>query len=500
MHTLLTWLGTKDLDNMLNDEHAAISSIATKSQQAFDKIVILSNKDEEKWGHFERFLKKRMTISNRPANDIQVYKAHINSPIDYQSIAKVAERWISKLSDEAETLSINLTSGTPAMTTLSVLIGKSKSNVNFLQASPSNEIIEVNIPIDFAQAYVQSAAKGIASKVTSEPRMCSAFNELTAYSDIMKSVVYKAQKISGSELPALILGETGTGKELMAKAIHQGSLRAQKPIRVINCGALAENIVDSTLFGHKKGAFTGAEKDHPGLFEQADGGTLFLDEVGELSLNVQVKLLRALQQGEITRLGDTKNIIVNVRIIAATHQDLPLLVAQGKFREDLFYRLAVGIIKMPALRDRLADMPYIVNQLVEQINHLNSKHPNFVSKNISEKGINVICSQPWPGNIRELWSTLNRAFLWAESSVVSEQDILNAIIKKQNLNRDCDISMSYHDKVDIVQLTDDMQKKYVKAALKASGNVKKHATKMLGLKDHQTLTNWIKRLGIDSEK
>lgn len=500
MHTLLTWLGTKDLDNMLNDTNAAISTIATKSEQPFDKIVILSNKDEDKWSHFERFLKKRMAIVNRPNQDIQVHKAHINSPIDYQSIAKVTDKWISKLSDEADTLSINLTSGTPAMTTLSVLIGKGKSNTHFLQATPSNELIPVKIPLDFAQAYVQSASKSIASKATSEPNFHNAFNNLTNHSSAMKITVSKAQKISASEVPALILGETGTGKELMANAIHLGSLRSSKPIRIINCGALAENIVDSTLFGHKKGAFTGAEKDHPGLFEQADGGTLFLDEVGELPLSIQVKLLRALQQGEITRLGDTKSIYVDVRIIAATHQDLSSLVSQGRFREDLFYRLAVGIIEMPALRNRIEDIPDIVNQLVDQINQSSSKHPSYKSKQISDKGIKFIGSQSWLGNIRELWSTLNRAFLWSDNTIIDQYDISNSLINRQKYDVAHNITMSMNDKVDIVQLTDEIQKNYVKAALKASGNVKKQATQMLGLKDHQTLSNWMKRLQIDIDK
>ncbi|MGI2096976.1 sigma-54 interaction domain-containing protein [Shewanella glacialipiscicola] len=485
---------------MLVEAPAAISTIALKSTIPFDKIVILSNKDEGKWNQFERFLQKRMAIANRPNQDIQVYKAHIDSPIDYQSISKVTDQWISKLSDEADTLSINLTSGTPTMTTLSVLIGKGKSNTRFLQSNPSNDVIEVEIPLDFANAYIQSASKGIAAKATSQPNLYRAFDQLTSHSDAMKTAIKKAQKIATSEVPALILGETGTGKELMANAIHQGSLRVQKPLRIVNCGALAENIVDSTLFGHKKGAFTGADKDHPGLFEQADGGTLFLDEVGELPLNVQVKLLRVLQQGEITRLGDTKSINVDVRIIAATHQDLPLLVSQGQFREDLFYRLAVGIIEMPALRNRIEDIPLIVDQLVDQINQAGIKHPSYTSKKVSDKGINFICSQPWQGNIRELWSTLNRAFLWSESTEIDTDDIANSLLKRQKNHLKHKMTMSMNDKVDIVQITDEIQKNYVLAALKASGNVKKKATEMLSLKDHQTLTNWMKRLNIDTDK
>ena len=326
MHTLFTWLGNRDIQNMEQEQNAAIVSLATKSETPFDKIVIIANKDEAKWDPFECFLKKRMAMLNRPLHNIKIYMVQIKSPIDYQSIALETEKWITKLSEEADTLSINLTSGTPAMTTLSVLYGKGKSNTRFVQSTPSNAIEDVKIPIDFAQEYITSASKNFANSATSLPKVESAFSELTSKSSVMQDLIFKAKRVSTSEVPALILGETGTGKELMANAIHNGSLRSSKPIRVVNCGALVESLVDSTLFGHKKGAFTGADKDFAGLFEQANGGTLFLDEVGELKPDIQVKLLRAIQQGEITRLGDTKVINVDVRVIAATHQDLTTLI------------------------------------------------------------------------------------------------------------------------------------------------------------------------------
>jgi len=501
VNILLSWLGTKDIDNMLDGEkNASISTLATNSQTPFDKIVILSNHQQKYWKKFEDFVKKRMATIGKPYHDIQVHKANIASPIDYESIHQVTALWINKLSKEADSLSINLTSGTPAMTTLSVLIGKGKANVQFLQATPKNELLHVDIPIDFGQEYVKSATKNIANTATSEPKIEQAFSALTAKSVQMQKVVNKAKKIAASEVPALIFGETGTGKELMANAIHKGSLRANKPLRIVNCGALAENLVDSTLFGHTKGAFTGAEKEHAGLFEQANGGTLFLDEVGELKPDIQVKLLRALQQGEITRLGDNKIIQVDVRIIAATHQNLTQLIELGLFREDLFYRLAVGIIEMPPLRERLDDLPDIVDQLAQQINQSGAKHPEYKGKIISKSGINFILSQPWKGNIRELWSTLNRAFLWSETQQVDENDLMAAMINRPASSQCDEVSLTYSDKVDIVQLTEKYQKKYVEAALKASGNVKKHATEMLGLKDHQTLTNWMKRLGIDNHK
>ncbi|MEM0514261.1 sigma-54 dependent transcriptional regulator [Pseudoalteromonas sp. YIC-827] len=500
LNTLLTWLGNKDLENMETEQSAAIVALAIKSPKPFDKIVILSNHQEAKWDRYERFLSKRLATIGRPHENISINKVSIMSPIDYPSIAKVTKHWVDRLSEEASTLSINLTSGTPAMASLSVLIGKAKTNVSFVQTSPSNELLEVDIPLDFANEYRYSASREIASNAASKPKSEKAFSDINANSMPMKLTVDKAKKIAASEVPALILGETGTGKELMANAIHKGSLRADKPLRVVNCGALAENLVDSTLFGHTKGAFTGAEKEHAGLFEQANGGTLFLDEVGELKPDIQVKLLRALQQGEITRLGDNKTIQVDVRIIAATHQNLTQLIEQGSFREDLFYRLAVGIIEMPPLRERLDDLPDIVDQLAQQINQSGAKHPEYKGKIISKSGINFILSQPWKGNIRELWSTLNRAFLWSETQQVDENDLMAAMINRQASAQSEEVSLSYSDKVDIVQLTEKYQKKYVEAALKASGNVKKHATEMLGLKDHQTLTNWMKRLGIDNHK
>jgi len=500
VHTLLTWLGNRDLENMQQDKNAAIATIALKAQPHFDKIVILANDKAETWSGFESFLSKRLAVSGRPYSDIQIVKVHIDSPIDYPTIAKETEKWISKLSEEATTLSINLTSGTPAMTTLSVLIGKGKANTQFLQSTPGNELLSVEIPLDFGSEYLRSASKNIANLASSQPKLDSAFLKISAKSQSMQDTIAKARRVAASEVPVLILGETGTGKEVMAQSIHSASLRAGQPLKIVNCGALAPNLVDSTLFGHKKGAFTGADKDYPGLFEQAHGGTLFLDEVGELTLDVQVKLLRALQQGEITRLGDTKTITVDVRVIAATHQDLSKLVACGKFREDLFYRLAVGVIRIPPLRDRVEDMAVIVSQLVEQINQSAAKHPDYRSKKISDQGIKFLSSQYWPGNIRELWSTLNRAFLWSDTPVIDETELSQAMLARPQMEDAVSISLTFHDKVDIVQLTDNFQKKYVEAALKASGNVKKHATQMLGLKDHQTLTNWMKRLGIATEK
>ena len=271
-------------------------------------------------------------------------------------------------------------------------------------------------------------------------------------------------------------------------------------MKAVNCGAFPETLVDSILFGHVKGAFTGAEKNHQGLFEQAHNSTLFLDEVGELSLAIQAKLLRVLQEDEITPVGSTKTKKVNVRIIAATHRDLPKMVANGEFREDLFYRLAVGVVNLPALRERQDDIPDLLADISTKLNKQFATDSEYVSKKVSPKGINFIKSQPWRGNIRELMATIQRSFLWSDKVTITDTDIASAIITRVESKDAGDVNLSFSDKIDIVQLTEKYQKKYVLAALKASGNVKKQATQILGLKDHQTLSNWMKRLGIESDK
>ncbi|MGK0269664.1 MAG: transcriptional regulator with PAS, ATPase and Fis domain [Cocleimonas sp.] len=498
MNTLYTWLGYRDIENMKQEQNAAISSLAIFNKAPFDRIVIFANTWEESWDKYETWLKKRLSTIQRPSDNIKVYRADVTNAIDYPTIIKHTEKWLSKLSEESEHLYINLTSGSPAMTAASILVGKGKSNTIFIQSSIDDNVLDVDIPVDFGKAYIQSAAKNIASKAVAKPLANKAFGNIVANSPVMKSTIKKAKRLSTSELPTLILGETGTGKEVLANAIHAASLRADKPIKIVNCGALPETLVDSILFGHVKGAFTGAEKEHKGLFEQADGGTLFLDEVGELTAETQVKLLRALQQGEITKVGSEQTINVDVRIIAATHRDLIQLVETNKFREDLFYRLAVGIVEIPALRNRLEDISPLTLELIDEINLASSKLPDYKSKNISESAIKFISTQAWPGNIRELWNTLNRAFLWSDKEKITDNDIQDALIIRTNTQEIGNVSLTLGQQVNISDILDIHKKKYIEAALKATGNNKSRAAKMLSLKSHQVLTNWIKELGLES--
>ena len=500
MKTLFSWLGNTDIKNMERNEHGPISLIATKSEEPFNKIVILGNTWNESWEAYKKWLIKRMGSSGRPWNDINIYQADLISPVDYTSIEVEAQKWIPRLSLESETLSINLSSGTPAMTVMSIIVGNANSNTRFFQSNRDGTINQEHISFDTNEKTKEYAARSIASRATTKPRTTDTFNGIVSHSPAMRDVINKAEKLSQMELPILILGETGTGKEVLSKAIHKASPRKNNGIITVNCGAIPESLVDSTLFGHKKGAFTGAIKDSKGLFEQAHGGTLFLDEVGELTLNTQVKLLRALQQGEITKVGGEEPKRVDVRIIAATHRDLSLMVEKGEFREDLFYRLALGIIEIPPLRSRLEDVEPLTDALVDEINNYASKYPNYEHKSLSDSALLLIKSLPWKGNVRELWSTLNRALLLSNQTQISQQDISDALIKRSSNEKPSEVQLKAGDSVNLKNITEDIERAYLKAALLATGNGKVKTAKMLGLANHQNLDTMLKRLNISVPK
>ncbi len=493
MATLISWLGRTDLDQMKLDKPASIATIALKGK-TLDSITILASTWEDEWYDYKEWLERKLACVGRSKTSVTIQRVRLASPIDYFSITKVMQKQLSKTSAGSENIYLNLTSGTPAMTVVSVLLGKSIVKCQLLQTSPKGELIEVDIPVDFATEYTKSSTNAIQSITSDIPHLSSAFEAITTKSKIMQLLVKKAHRLALSDLPALVLGESGSGKEVMATAIHNASSRSDKPFRAVNCGALPENLVDSILFGHVKGAFTGADKDHSGLFEQANGGTLFLDEVGELPLNVQVKLLRALQQKEITRVGDVKSKVVDVRIIAATHQDLFSMTSQGAFREDLFYRLAVGVIEMPPLRARSEDIPELISTLMIDINQQADKHPLFESKKISTDAINFAKSYPWPGNIRELWNTLNRAVLWSESPTISAEDLQSSVL---SAGRRQSSRGEFFVPGDIQQYIDTIKKDAVESALEYSRNNKSKAAEVLGLKSHQTLSGWMTKLGIE---
>ena len=227
------------------------------------------------------------------------------------------------------------------------------------------------------------------------------------------------ERVADTPTTVLITGESGTGKELVARALHENSSRKDKPFIKVNCAAIPKELIESELFGYERGAFTGAVGSKPGRFELANGGTLFLDEIGEIPIEMQVKLLRALQESEFERVGGIKTIRVDVRLVAATNRDLKKLIAAGSFREDLFYRLNVVPIRLPALRERTTDIPLLVEHFLGKFNERLKKHVNGVE----DEALDVLKAHPWPGNIRELENVVERAVLFCDAQKLRVQDL-----------------------------------------------------------------------------
>ncbi len=298
-------------------------------------------------------------------------------------------------------------------------------------------------------------------------------------SDGLKYVLYKIEQIAGTDANVLVLGETGTGKELVARAIHGLSQHKKRALVKVNCATLPSNLIESELFGHEKGAFTGANSRHSGRFEVANGTTLFLDEIGELPLELQPKLLRVIQDGEFERLGSSHTIRVNVRIIAATNRNLEEEVSKGRFREDLWYRLNVFPITMPPLRDRLNDIPLLVDFYVEKISKRMGKHIELIPKNVMD----ALQSYHWPGNIRELENVLERAVINSSGPKLRLADELKKTEKV----------LSYSKKT-----LETVERDYIMRVLEQTGwkvSGKNGAAEILGL-NRSTLRARMRKLGV----
>jgi two-component system response regulator GlrR len=242
-------------------------------------------------------------------------------------------------------------------------------------------------------------------------------SDIITRNQAMKEIMNQAKMVAATDARVLINGESGTGKELLARAIHDASPRRDKPFVAINCSAMAENLLESELFGHEKGAFTGATRNHKGLFQAAEGGTLLLDEIGDMPMRLQVKLLRVLQEQQVRPVGSTEAIDVDVRVISATHRDLQKLMGQGRFREDLYYRLNVVNIRIPTLDDRREDIPLLVAHFLQQI----SREAGQERKVYAPEAVEMLVTAEWPGNIRQLYNVVRQNVALSRSPVISAE-------------------------------------------------------------------------------
>lgn len=335
---------------------------------------------------------------------------------------------------------------------------------------------------DQLQAHERMARLLAEQHASSEPSLThSLLPNFIGETEIMKKVFGLIERVAKSEATVLIGGESGTGKELAARAIHSLSPRNLRPFVAVNCGAIPENLIESELFGHKKGAFTGASSDHIGLFKQADGGTLFLDEIGELPLSMQSKLLRVLQERILRPVGGERDIAVNVRIIGATNKNLKHEVSEGNFREDLFYRLNVITVKLPPLRERKEDIPLLAHAFLARI------APNTSAQVISPAAMQYLLQYPYPGNIRELENILERALVLGGSVILPEHlpenvtgvSNLQASLPRRETTIHIDESLTFP--VDLDTVLASLERHYIESALMQTNGARKKAAELLNV-------------------
>ena len=307
------------------------------------------------------------------------------------------------------------------------------------------------------------------------------FSEIIGNSEALQSVFRIVEKVADTNVNVLIQGESGTGKELIARSLHHYSSRSKNTFLAINCGALPESLLESELFGHTKGSFTGATSDKKGLFRSADGGTLFLDEIGEMPMSLQVKLLRALQEHEVIPIGSTQNVKFDARILAATNKDLEKEVGEKRFREDLFYRLNVVEINLPPLRERREDIPL----LAKHFSALASAEQNEPEKNISQAAMTTLINHNWTGNVRELQNAIERAFILSGDEI--DIDSLPARIKRESKT-----NLEIRDPEGLRPTLDEIERRYVLDVLNSVNKDKTSAAQILGI-DLSTLYRKLKK-------
>jgi two-component system response regulator GlrR len=296
-----------------------------------------------------------------------------------------------------------------------------------VEATQSGAFGFLTKPVDKQQLleYVERAMKVSGLPTTSEDHWSA---EIITRSAAVEACLQQARMVASTDTRVLITGESGTGKELLARAIHRASTRKDQPFVAINCSAMAENLLESELFGHEKGSFTGAHRTHRGLFQAAHGGTLLLDEIGDMPMRLQVKLLRVLQEEQVRPVGSTEAVRVNTRVISATHQDLKDLMVKGAFREDLYYRLNVVNIQLPPLRDRREDIPLLVEHFLVQI----SAEAGNERKVYAPEAVELLVASHWPGNVRQLYNVVRQNVALSPTRVISAEQVRNALGEQAN--------------------------------------------------------------------
>lgn len=522
---LLQWIGHSDLRAMAADLPKAkqrkvmamvggsLSSEATLGptkclldQQSFEYVVLLSTYAPE----FNQW------YANWLQHSVQMVAVQLDQVTDYGQIFQVSDQQLrlireTKKWSDAE-LCLHLSPGTPAMAAVLLLLGKTRYPATFYETSRDGRVWLTNVPfelLDIIPDVLHKPDSYLQHLASQSPSEIAGFEHIIGNSPAIRDAVGRAKRAAIRSISVLLLGESGTGKEMFAQAIHNASPRRDKPFKAINCAALSKTLLESELFGHAKGAFTGAERDRKGAFEAANGGTIFLDEVGECDLETQAKLLRVLQPitGEgasvrkFCRLGEEKDRKVNVRVVAATNRDLHKAISEGLFREDLYYRLAAVTITLPPLRERGGDIGQIAQRLLQQVNEqFAAEEPGYEPKSFASTATAFIKQHHWPGNVRQLYNAIVQTAVLTDGSKLGRRELEAALgeIRSSNVTADIGMQADFEDGFSLDDHLKTIQRTYLQRAMEEAGGVKAEAARLLGYTNWQTLDAQLKRFKIKS--
>jgi DNA-binding NtrC family response regulator len=518
---LFSWIGHADLVAMADDlggdgrrllDAARIAGKygekpgplkTTVSAERFDQVHLLSNYPEAVHGPFVEWLGGEPTI----------HPVALSDPTDYSQVFTAVDQVLTEVSRvssrKASEWCFLLSPGTPAMAAVWVLLGKSRYPATFYQTF-RGQLRKTTIPYDLVDDFVPELFRNpdlnLQHLATRNPCEVSGFEGIVGESQAIRLAVGRAQRAAIRDVSVLLLGESGTGKEMFARAIHAASHRKHHHFEAINCAAIPRELLESELFGHVKGAFTGAERNHDGAFLRADGGTLFLDEVGECEPLMQTKLLRVLQPppgaGPCRRVfcpvGASEAVSSDVRIVAATNRDLVQDVKTNRFRQDLYHRLAVITLQLPPLRDRRRDISPLAETFLRQINEdFGRQEPGYRHKRISAGGMDFVKRYPWPGNARQLYNTLLQAAVMADGDTLDRQDLVAAaggLDDAPDLNV---LEQPLGDGFNLEEHLKAIQRHYLRRAMEEARGVKTRAADLLGLASYQALDAQLKRLKVE---
>lgn len=460
--------------------------------RTFDEVYLLSDYDDKLVGPYLKWLKARTTAR------IEALPEQLSGPTQFGEIYEAAVRGVQRAIGDGRrevALTFHLSPGTPAMAAVWILLGKTRFPAELIESSKEHGVRTASVPFDISADFIPDLLREQDERLreasAGEPPDAPEFVDIIHRSRVMVRLIQRARRVAVRNVPVLIEGESGTGKEMLARAIHRASPRRDRPFIPVNCGAIPGELVESELFGHQKGAFTDAKEQRKGYFEAANGGTLFLDELGELPPAAQVKLLRVIQEGEVVRLGATKPLSVDVRIIAATNRTLTQEIADGRFREDLFYRLAVAVLNIPPLRERTGDIALLIDRLLQQVNREAASEPGYQEKKLSAGAKNLLIGHGWPGNVRELLNTLRRAAIWSDGAAISSEDVREALLPAVVPDRQDVLRRPLGGGFNLQDLLREVARNYLRRAMDEAHGSKTKAAELVGLPSYQTLTNWL---------